>query len=63
MTNDNNKPATTQHKSLFADKALQDEPVIINTNAENIIDNGVDKCIDKNHGNTRCEIKQNGYCI
>ena len=42
MTNDNNKPATTQHKSLFADKALQDEPVIINTNAENIIDNGVD---------------------
>ncbi|MDN5565760.1 MAG: DUF3482 domain-containing protein [Psychrobacter sp.] len=42
MTNDNNKPATIQHKSLFADKALQDEPVTISTNAKNIIDNGVD---------------------
>ncbi len=26
MTNDNNKPATTQHKGLFADKALKDDP-------------------------------------
>ena len=27
------------------------------------IDNGVDKRIDENHRNTRCEIEQNGYCI
>ena len=41
MTNDNNQPATTQHKGLFADKALTDEPVTINTNAEDRSDNSV----------------------
>ena len=41
MTNDNNQPATTQDKGLFADKALTDEPVTINTNAEDRSDNSV----------------------
>ncbi len=41
MTNDNNQLATNQHKGLFADKALTDEPVTINTNAEDRSDNSV----------------------
>ena len=39
MTNDSNKPTTTQYRGLFADKALKDEPTTVNTDIEKSFDN------------------------